>query len=208
MYSSGDARRLARRAALPPAAAPRPSGGAGHRLRGARDAGAPHCPAVPLSLPLLLPLLLHLVLTLLLPLLLTLLLTFLLHLSLHLSLPLVRVVQLLGPSVEALWWAASAGTGLEAASALRLGAGLLLLTLAPTPTPTLTPTPTAILPPTPTLTQTLTPNLNQARACCAACTGCTPVAGRTTTSSPPTSAWGLAPRRCGGWPGLARVAKP
>ena len=71
MYTSGDARRLARRAALPPAAAPRPSGGAGHRLRGARDAGAPHRPAVPLCLPLLL----HLVLTLLLPLLLALLLT-------------------------------------------------------------------------------------------------------------------------------------
>ena len=65
-----------------------------------------------------------------------------LSLSLHLSLPLVRVVQLLGPSVEALWWAASAGTGLEAASALRLGTGLLLPNPGPTPTPTLNPTPT------------------------------------------------------------------
>jgi len=44
----------------------------------------------------------------------------------------VLVMQLLGPSVEALWWAASAGTGLEAASALRLGARLPTL---PTPAP-------------------------------------------------------------------------
>ena len=34
-------------------------------------------------------------------------------------------MQLLGPSVEALWWAAGAGTGLETGSALRLGAGML-----------------------------------------------------------------------------------
>ena len=59
----------------------------------------------------------------------------------------VLVMQLLGPSVEALWWAASAGTGLEAASALRLGARLPTLphasapTLTPTPTPHPTPTP-------------------------------------------------------------------
>ena len=37
----------------------------------------------------------------------------------------VLVMQLLGPSVEALWWAAGAGTGLETGSALRLGAGML-----------------------------------------------------------------------------------
>ena len=37
----------------------------------------------------------------------------------------VLVMQLLGPSVEALWWAAKAGAGMEPAPVLRLGIGML-----------------------------------------------------------------------------------
>ena len=37
----------------------------------------------------------------------------------------VLVMQLLGPSVEALWWAANAGAGMEPAPVLRLGVGML-----------------------------------------------------------------------------------